>query len=183
MITQSVLVSAAKEFSERGYGGADMRKVFGGDHDPARVEEQRHEVANAIMDSEGTAMREAQRQAVAAADSALDRLERVFAAVGRLMADEPVVRAGMRLAAEARHEFPDRVIDPYGTWHAFLLQTLEQARDEGVLRDDFDTRSVAWALVAVGYGAKDLAAYTGDWSMLPESLSRSLGYVLDGIRA
>ena len=99
------------------------------------------------------------------------------------MAGNVLVRAGMRLAAESRTEFPERRIDPYATWHALLTGALAEAAAAGELRPGTNIDEVAWTLVAVGFGTKDLVGFHGRWEEIGPRLHAALHYVLGSVIA
>lgn len=169
----NLLEAAGRQFASRGYDAVSMSDIA----DEAGVSLAEvtdtfpsvREAAIAVLTAEGNSMREAQRVASAESDDPLRVLERTFALVGANMANSLVVRAGMRLAAESRQHFPERNIDPYRTWSAFLRNQLEKADQSGSVRPGLDIDAVAWAWVAAGIGAKELISFQDAW---PEAEKR-----------
>ncbi|WP_336651216.1 MULTISPECIES: hypothetical protein [unclassified Leucobacter] len=181
-IDDTMLLAAAEEFALRGYHSAQLNWMLAGDVDAlAGRPPTRHELGVAVLNAEGTAMRGAQAAAARRASSPLERLYCAFDEVGELMAGNVLVRAGMRLAAESRTEFPERRIDPYATWHTFLTGALTEAAAAGELRPDTNIDEVAWTLVAVGFGTKDLVGFHGRWEEVGPRLHAALHYVLGSV--
>ncbi|WP_156524748.1 hypothetical protein [Paenarthrobacter nicotinovorans] len=102
-------------------------------------------------------MREAQRaSAFLADDNPLDALRATFHAVGLNIETQPLVRAGIRIAAESHEMFPERKIDPYRTWEGFVTGRLILAQERGMLKPGVDVAEVSWLLVSAGLGTKEL---------------------------
>ncbi|WP_458114334.1 hypothetical protein M1D88_09825 [Arthrobacter sp. R1-13] len=136
-------------------------------------------IAIAILDAEGASMRTAQQVAILRAQGQpLDVLRHTFRIVGRNMQTMPVVRAGMRLAIESHEQFPERNIDPYRTWRAFILAQLSDARDQAMLNPEVDIEAVTWLLVSSGMGTKELVSFTGAWDEVSQRLDVALDTVL-----
>ncbi|MGO2944082.1 MAG: hypothetical protein ACTIDO_17520 [Brevibacterium aurantiacum] len=141
-----------------------------------------HSLGTAILTYEGTTMRAAQQCAQETTSDPLARLQLAFQLVGRNLARDPIVRAGIRIAAEAADCFPERHINPFRTWEKFVLRNLEEAQSLGQLRPDTDIGSVAWLFVAAGMGTKDLLGFTGDWTEAEERLSTIAKIAIDSVR-
>lgn len=136
------------------------------------------EIGAALLQAEGDSMRQAQRAGAAAGGDPLAVLRSTFHAVAVNISSRPIVRAGVRIAQESRRFYPERRIDPYRTWKAFVVGQLERARAEGRLRPDVDCESAAWLIVSSGLGAKELVAFTGRWDELPDIMGDTLGRLL-----
>lgn len=121
-------------------------------------------LGSAILDHERAAMHRMQENAPALPDAPLVELRAAFAAVGRLLAEDVVVRAGVKLAAEARARFPERRLDPFRTWQGFVDARLERAQRLGQVRAGTDLGTVSRLIVAGGMGTKDFLAMRGDWT-------------------
>lgn len=184
-IDDTLLLAAAEEFALRGYHGARLEWILAEDErdGDATADERptRHELGTAVLNAESAAMRGAQATAARRASGPLDRLYCAFDEVGELMAGNVLVRAGMRLAAESRTEFPERRIDPYATWHGFLIGALTEAAAAGELHADTNIDELAWTLVAVGFGTKDLVGFHGRWEEIGPRLHAALRYVLGSV--
>ena len=129
-----------------------------------------HDVGAAVLTAEGGSMRAAMAAARAASDDPLEVLATSFRLVGENLATRVEVRAGVRLAAESHHHFPERRIDPYRTWRAFVLAQLTEADARGLLRPGVDVEAVAWLLVSAGMGTKGLLEFRDAWDEAPGRL-------------
>lgn len=160
-----ILEAAAREFASRPYGSVSLEDVADTAELPVELVTQTfptiRDAAVAVLNAEGASMREAQRVAGTEYSNPLEVLRRTFEIVGRNMTESIVVRAGMRIAAESRDQFPERKIDPYRTWRDFIIAQLALAEQLGMLRSGLDLEQVAWTLVAAGIGTKELAAFQG----------------------
>lgn len=138
-----------------------------------------HQVGSAILDAESASMRTAQRIAAAKSDDPSVVLLHTLQLVGENIASNPVVRAGMRLAAESRDHFPERNIDPYRTWHGFVSGQLDRAHEQGQIRSDVDINALTWLLVTAGMGTKDILAFRNAWGETPSRLTAIVNMLLD----
>lgn len=136
-----------------------------------------HGIGSAILDHERSSMRVVQKRLSQQNSDPLDSLVLAFRLVGENLAGDIIVRAGVRMAAESRDFFPERQLDPFRTWEAFVAQHLTLAQEQGLLRADLDLPSSTWIMVAAGMGAKDLIAFHNSWRQAAaklESTMRSL---------
>ncbi len=117
-----------------------------------------------VLDHERASMRAAIQALLESDASSLQKVVDAFEMVGRNCANDIVVRAGVRLAAESRHHFPDRALNPFETWHRFVVGQLLQARHEGSVACELDIDSVASVIVMAGLGTRDQIQTRGSWS-------------------
>ncbi|WP_159500336.1 TetR/AcrR family transcriptional regulator [Microbacterium sp. 18062] len=182
-----ILDAAARLVADGGYEALTFEHVADAASIPvAAIEEHfasRHALASAILDSEGASMRRAQQHARALSDVPLEVLRNTYRIVGDNLATIPVVRAGVRLATEARRYFPERRIDPFRTWDQFVTDLLEQAKGAGHLKPGTDIVAATWVLVAVAMGTRDLLAFRDAWSEAPTRLHDSASAVIALISA
>lgn len=136
------------------------------------------EIGAAILDAEGDSMREAQRVGAAAGSDPLAVLQATFRAVAVNISSRPIVRAGIRIAQESRHLYPERRIDPFRTWKSFVVGQLELAKSAGLLRPGVECESAAWLIVSSGLGTKELVAFTGRWDELPQLMADTIGQIV-----
>ncbi|MDQ0708996.1 AcrR family transcriptional regulator [Arthrobacter woluwensis] len=141
------------------------------------------EIGAAILDAEGDSMREAQRVGAAAGRDPLAVLQATFHAVAVNISSRPIVRAGIRIAQESRHLYPERRIDPFRTWKAFVVGQLELAKSAGRLRPGVECESAAWLIVSSGLGTKELVAFTGRWDELPGLMADTIGQIVTLLEA
>ena len=136
------------------------------------------DIGAALLNAEGDSMREAQRAGASAGSDPLAVLQSTFHAVAVNISSQPIVRAGIRIAQESRRFYPERRIDPFRTWKAFVVGQLELAKSEGRLRSGVDCESAAWLIVSSGLGAKELVAFSGRWSELPEIMGKTVEQIV-----
>jgi AcrR family transcriptional regulator len=141
-----------------------------------------HDVGAAILDHERTSMRAVQERVARDASDALEQLVLAFRLVGENLASDAVVRAGVRLAAESREHFPERRLDPFRTWEAFVTAQLTRARDAGLLKESVDIANTVWIVVAAGIGTKDLVAFQDAWDQAPVRLEAVVRNIVSLVR-
>lgn len=122
------------------------------------------EVGRSILDHERASMRTAMVEVERQRVTPLQKIVLAFEAVGQNLASDIVVRAGVRIAAESKRFFPERRLDPFETWRAFITRQLTLSGQRGGLRSGVDVESTAWLMVSAGMGAKDLIAFQNSWS-------------------
>jgi hypothetical protein len=76
--------------------------------------------------------------------------------VGSLFREDPIVRAGVRLAAE-RQQIHASLPTPYVGWTASVTALLAEARDVGLTRPELDVESAARVLVAAFFGIQSVS--------------------------
>lgn len=141
-----------------------------------------HALGAEILTLEGNSMRQAMSRASRDARDPLDRLRLAFRYVGENLAKESVVRAGVRIAGESHHCFPERKIDPFRTWRGFIIEVLREAQSSGEILPEANIDDVAWVLTASGLGTKDLLFFTGEWHRAPALLERTAVQLVSSIR-
>lgn len=128
-------------------------------------------IGDAVLDRERFSMRQVMDQLRAEPLTSSQKLIRAFEGVGANLRFDPVVRAGVRIAAESRDYFPHRRLDPFATWQAFVVDLLESATTAGELRISAELDEAARVLVAAGMGTKDLIAFHGTWETAPAQMA------------
>ncbi|KJL19789.1 hypothetical protein RL72_02834 [Microbacterium azadirachtae] len=141
--------------------------------------EDMHALGAAILDHERTAMSNMQTKVKGDPSAPLADLRDAFRSVGQLLAADVVVRAGVKLAAEARHQFPERRLDPFRTWQNFVGERLRSAHEMGQLHDTADIEAIVRLIVAGGMGTKDLLAVHGTWSEAESRFDEMISTVLN----
>lgn len=140
-----------------------------------------HELGSAILAHEGESMRNAQRRAQRDAQEPLERLRIAFRYTGDNLAEDVMVRAGIRIAGESHHCFPERNISPFRTWRSFISAALDDALAAGAIRPDVSVEDAAWLLTAAGLGTKDLLSFTNDWQAAPALLEQVAVQVIHAV--
>lgn len=128
------------------------------------------DLAGAILDHERASMRSTMEEIVGRDLPPLEKVVRAFERVGQNCHEDLLVRAGVRLASESRRHFPERRLDPFETWRAFITAQLLHARGEGVLRD-INIRGAVWVLVSAGIGTKNLIAFHDSWDSAADQMA------------
>lgn len=129
-----------------------------------------HAVATAVLDLERAGMREVRTVVEHHPGPVVELIPMALRMVGENLAQNLVIRAGVTLAAEARRHFPERPLDPFRTWMAFLGQQLGLAQEQGELCDGVDLEAAAWLITSSGMGTMDFVRTRGLWSEAPNLL-------------
>ncbi len=181
-IQERILHAAATLLAEHRYDTVDLAQIATSaglqfeqlhEHYPTM-----HAIGTAILTAEGSSMRAAMAQAQQRGGTPIEVLEHTFELIGANMASRAEVRAGMRIAAESRQFFPERKIDPYRTWYAFVSSQLQAAESAGLLRAGTDLDAISWLIVSAGMGTKDLVAFREAWDEIAERLNTTLSSIL-----
>lgn len=141
-----------------------------------------HEIGTTVLDHERASMRTVQERVSKAGTDPLEQLMLAFRLVGENLASDVVVRAGVRLASESREYFPERRLDPFRTWEAFVTTQLTRARDADLLKKRVDIANTVWTVVAAGMGTKDLIAFHDAWDQAPTRLEAVVRNIVSLIR-
>ena len=178
-----ILEAAALILMDNTYAGVSFGQIAeGAGLEPealAAVFPSMHDIASAILDEEGRSMRQAQRaSAILDNDNPLGTLRMTFHAVGQNIETQPMVRAGIRIAAESHATFPERRIDPYRTWEEFITGRLGVALERGMLKPGVDISATSWLLVSAGLGTKELMRFQNTWDQITKRLDATVDCVL-----
>lgn len=178
---QSLLEAGAQLLAEKPYAAVTLQHIaVNSGTDIARVTgyfPTLHQLASSILDHERRSMHVVQHR-VAMLRDPVERLLLTFRWVGDNLANDIIVRAGVRLAAESRDAFPERRLDPFATWEGFVSDQLAVAQADGLLPAEVDAKALTWLLVAAAMGTKDLIAFRDRWSEAPQRLEATLSYGL-----
>jgi len=139
-------------------------------------------VGDAILDRERSSMRDVIARLHVETVNPSQKIVRAFELVGVNLRSDPVVRAGVRIAAESRHDFPHRRLDPFATWQTFVVELLEAAVSAGELHVSAGLDQAARVLVAAGMGTKDLIAFRGTWETAPAQMASTARVIVDYMR-
>jgi len=161
-----LLRTAARRFADEAFAAVNMDDIAtDAGVSPSALRAtfptKRH-AGNAVLDYERASMRSAMTEVLAGQEKPLGRIVNAFEAVGRNLATDIVIRAGVRIAAESRSYFPERRLDPFETWRAFIAGQLADAKAMGTTKE-IDVDAVTWLLVTAGIGAKELISFRDTW--------------------
>lgn len=142
-----------------------------------------HEIGTAILDHERASMHSVQQRSSLLASNPLEQLAGAFRMVGENLAKDLIVRAGVRIAAESRHYFPERRLDPFQTWQGFVSAHLARARHQGLIRTEVDLPALTWIVVAAGMGTKDALAFQDAWPQAANRMEATVRNIISLISA
>lgn len=179
---QLIIEAASRLLSSRPFAEVTLQLVAelaGLRHDDIEAAfESMREIGIAILEAEGASMRLAQKMAYQQTTHPIEVLRLTFHNVGENIASKPIVRAGMRIAAESRGYFPERAIDPFRTWRNFIHRQLSLAETMGLLKPHIDIDAITWLLVSAGIGSKELVSFRDAWDEIGHRLESVLDAVL-----
>lgn len=147
----AIVAGAAAVFEEFGYGGASLTQVA----ETAQVTKgalyfhfpAKEDLARAVIEEQHRIVVSDADKIMAEHRPALPSMIKMCGAFGRRLADEPVVRAGIRLTFEAA-AFGQSVRGPYEDWIATMEHLAARGQHEGQIRTDVDPQALARYIVA-----------------------------------
>ncbi len=182
----SILQAAAEMLAAEPYITVTLERIAAIVHVPIESLEMwfptMHALGAAVLDYERECMQRTQREAAQRTSDPIERLLYVFRSIGADLANDVVVRAGVRLADESRQHFPERRLDPFAVWRDFVFRQLDEAKDMGLLHDRVNLDETVWLIVAAGMGTKDLLASRNAWTEAPARLEAILKTILMLVR-
>ena len=147
----SIVEGAAAVFEEIGYGNASLSSVA----ERAGVTKgalyfhfkSKEDLALAVIEAQHALVTQEGERIAGLGRSALSTIIMTCASFGRLLVQEPVVRAGIRLTLEAS-AFGQSVTAPYEDWIRTMEFLTRQGQSEGEIDEALDPAAFARYLVA-----------------------------------
>lgn len=136
-------------------------------------------IANQILDIERNSMRQAITVASKELSNPVESLKSAFSTVAWNIVHSVKIRAGIRLAAESSEYFPDRKLDPFGTWQLFVHSKVKEAQSLGLMRTDMSPDDITWVIVSAGIGTKELLRMQNQMILMPEKFDMAISLLLD----
>ena len=138
---ERVLEGAARVFARVGFAGASLSDITAeaGTSKGALYFHftSKEHIARAIVDHEQNLAKESATTVIAAAASPLEAAMGLCGDFARLVASDPIIRAGVRLTSEAG-EFDPPLTSPFEDWFVALEQLFAAAVATGQARADLD---------------------------------------------
>lgn len=172
----TLLASAAAIFADKEYEGARLKDIS--EHAGISLGSlyfhfgNKDDVAKALLEHQRSRMDDVFAQVVEASDSPLERFFEARERIGRLMADDHIVQAGIRLRQSTSEELRALAYEPDETWARKTESMVQEAIDAGEISSEIDARAVAEVFNELFVGAQILAGMQKDWKSLPERLER-----------
>jgi len=139
-----------------------------------------HDLGVAVLEHERASMRRVQADLAHLPDPAA-RLVEAFRLVGLNLSTDIVVRAGVRIAGESRDSFPERRLDPFGTWQTFVRSLLGELDAIGP-RLVLDVDRATWVIVTAGLGAVQIVRAQDRWHEAAEIMGTTAADALVAVR-
>ncbi|MER6629556.1 ScbR family autoregulator-binding transcription factor [Streptomyces sp. NPDC000987] len=153
----TIITAAADLFDRHGYESTSLSDIV----EHAQVTKgalyfhfaAKEDLADAIMELQSRAWREVVAETDGRGHSSLEALIRITFGIARLSVEDPVPRAGLRLAA-GQVEVRPPLTHPFTEWRDVAARKLNGAAREGDVHQDIDVEAAAHALVSWFVGAR-----------------------------
>ena len=181
---RKIITSAVELFNEMGYPATGLGEII----DRAEMTkgalyyhfESKESLATAIIEEGSARLAEAFLSITSSSAPALESIIHGVFVVADLMSNDQVARSGTQLL-RAFGEFNDVAARTYDGWVTEMTERIQQAIDEGDVRDDLDPQAVAETIVGSMLGAELLAsAATGGADVL-ERITRTWRVLLPAV--
>lgn len=157
---KTVLLAAATIFDQHGYAATSIDQIV----EEAGVTKgalyfhfkSKAELAVAVVEAQYENWDWAQASVEARKLPPLELIDAVMAVAGQLLGTDPLTRAGMRLAQDARI-VPGDLTLPLAPWINYMEPLFEQAQADGTLLAHIDCAAAARVVVAGLLGVQDMS--------------------------
>ena len=172
----TLLASAAVVFAEKEYEGARLKDIS--EHAGISLGSlyfhfgNKDDVARAVLEHQRSRMQEVFEQVAKESESALARFFNARERIGQLMAEDPIVQAGIRLRQSTSEELRALAQEPDEEWARKTESMVQEAIDAGELSSEIDAAATAELLNELYVGAQILAGIQDSWKSLPARLAR-----------
>ncbi|MGH4033345.1 ScbR family autoregulator-binding transcription factor [Actinomycetota bacterium Odt1-20B] len=161
---RSLVRTAAEEFERHGFIQARLADISAGAGVSAGALhfhfEHKAAVAAAVEETAAVALRRTARAAQLPGGTALQRLIRTTHALGRLLREDVVPRAGLQLSGDDAH---DSALNLRGEWQGCVRRLVHRADAEGQLAAHVSQQDVVTVVMAVATGFERLGRRNTDW--------------------
>lgn len=163
---EAIVTAAGRVFSRSSYTSATMADVIAEAgvtqgalyfHFPSKKE-----LAEEVIRRQHEVSISAGEQHLWSARSGLDGLVLLSAELARLILEDPIVRAGLRLSTESIEFFPDVAASPYRDWIALAERFLKRGIADGDIRNDVDISTASFVIMSAFTGVQIVTQATED---------------------
>jgi len=166
---ESLLRSAGRVFSEQGYAATTLTDIV----DAAGVTqgslyfhfESKHALASELIVRQHANARAA-IETVPTDGRGMDTIVLLTAVIAGQIADDPIVRGGMRLSTESPRDFPEVASRPYEDWVVVCDAVLRRAVAEGDISADDDVVALARFVMSAFTGVQVVSQALTQWDDL-----------------
>jgi len=178
---EALLRSAGLVFSEQGYAATTLSDIVAA----AGVTqgslyfhfESKHALASELIVRQHANAR-ATMEAVPADGRGIDTIVLLSATIAGQIADDPIVRGGMRLSTESPRDFPEVATRPYEDWVTACHAVLSRAVAEGDIAPGRDVAAMARFVMSAFTGVQVVSQALTQWDDLFPRLREMWGFML-----
>ncbi|MGW0878196.1 ScbR family autoregulator-binding transcription factor [Streptomyces sp. NPDC002671] len=180
----TIITAAADLFDRHGYESTSLSDIVG----HAKITKgalyfhfaAKEDLARAILQLHAEAAQRVVAEAECRGCSALESLMRTTFGIARLAVDDPVPRAGLRLAAADIAMKPD-LTHPFIEWLEFATRKLRVAVKEADVHSDIDAGAVAHSLVCFFIGTRVAVRTIEPVGRLPRRVAEMWHLMIRGV--
>jgi AcrR family transcriptional regulator len=187
---ESLLLGASRVFARMSYSRARLKDIA----EESGISEgalyfhfgNKSQIAAAILEAQQDRMTAVLTTSLAEAGSGLEKLFAVMQGLGKLVATDEVVQAGITLASEPENEVAQAARDPYFEWIRIARTLIGLGIDDGSVDAGTDIAEAAEFANYAFVGAQVISGMADSWVSLPERLQvveRALTSMLAPARA
>ncbi|MBT3166074.1 TetR/AcrR family transcriptional regulator [Streptomyces sp. Vc74B-19] len=180
----TIITAAADLFDRQGYESTSLSDIV----EHARVTKgalyfhfaAKEDLAHAVLELQSTTCRRLARDTASRGRTSLEALMRLTFCVARMSAEDPVLRAGLRLATGGTRPRPP-LSHPFTEWLDLVTARLEGAVEESDVHPDVDIDAVAHSLVCFFVGTRVVGRTREDVSRQPRRTAEMWQLLVRGL--
>ncbi|WP_231156591.1 ScbR family autoregulator-binding transcription factor [Streptomyces sp. CNZ748] len=180
----TIITAAADLFDRQGYESTSLSDIV----EHARVTKgalyfhfaAKEDLARAVLELQSTTCRRLARDTASRGRTSLEALMRLTFCVARMSAEDPVLRAGLRLATGGTRPRPP-LSHPFTEWLDIVTARLEGAVEESDVHPDVDIDAVAHSLVCFFVGTRVVGRTREDVSRQPRRTAEMWQLLVRGL--
>ncbi|GAB3153036.1 ScbR family autoregulator-binding transcription factor [Microbacterium neimengense] len=178
---QALLVAAGQVFSRLAYSEARLKDIA----EAADISQgalyfhfgNKEDVAQAVLDVQQQRMRAVLDSAVSHEGTALERMLRLFEGLGKLVATDELVQAGIRLSMQPATGLDAKASSPYRDWVTVARGIIEDGIADGSMSPGLAPDAAAELVNEIFVGAQTLAGLEDKWASLPRRVGSARGAI------
>ncbi|MDU0300192.1 ScbR family autoregulator-binding transcription factor [Streptomyces sp. PAL114] len=180
----TIITAAADLFDRQGYESTSLSDIV----EHARVTKgalyfhfaAKEDLAHAVLELQSATCRRLARDTASRGRTSLGALMRLTFCVARMSAEDPVLRAGLRLATDGTRPRPP-LSHPFTEWLDIVTARLEGAVEESDVHPDVDIDAVAHSLVCFFVGTRVVGRTREDVSRQPRRTAEMWQLLVRGL--
>ncbi|MEQ8146606.1 ScbR family autoregulator-binding transcription factor [Streptomyces sp. OP7] len=180
----TIITAAADLFDRQGYESTSLSDIV----EHARVTKgalyfhfaAKEDLAHAVLELQSATCRRLARDTAPQGRASLEALMRLTFCVARMSAEDPVLRAGLRLATGGTRPRPP-LSHPFTEWLGIVTARLEGAVEESDVHPDVDIDVVAHSLVCFFVGTRVVGRTREDVTRQPRRTAEMWQLLVRGL--